>query len=133
MPLVERISSHGKDLAIVFRAAEVTDKTTFLTPSDWPLQAGFVVHPGGHEIPRHTHRPIERKLTTTSEVICVARGRCAIDFYDSDRTLVTTRELGPGDVMVMFAGGHGFRMLEDTVLFEVKQGPYPGIDEKERF
>jgi hypothetical protein len=24
-------------------------------------------------------------------------------------------------------------MLEDTVLFEIKQGPYTGLDEKERF
>jgi hypothetical protein len=30
-------------------------------------------------------------------------------------------------------GGHGFRMLEDTVLLEVKQGPYGGQAEKSRF
>ena len=30
-------------------------------------------------------------------------------------------------------GGHGFRMIEDTVLFEIKQGPYGGPAEKERF
>jgi hypothetical protein len=35
--------------------------------------------------------------------------------------------------MLMVAGGHGFRMLEDTVILEVKQGPYTGEDEKERF
>jgi hypothetical protein len=33
----------------------------------------------------------------------------------------------------MVGGGHGFHMLEDTVLLEVKQGPYTGIDEKEHF
>ena len=47
--------------------------------------------------------------------------------------LVATRELLPGDIMLMVGGGHGFRMLEDTVLLEVKQGPYTGLDEKERF
>ena len=35
--------------------------------------------------------------------------------------------------MLMVGGGHGFRMLEDTVFLEVKQGPYTGLDEKERF
>jgi hypothetical protein len=35
--------------------------------------------------------------------------------------------------MIMVGGGHGFRMTEDTVLLEVKQGPYPGVQEKERF
>ena len=48
-------------------------------------------------------------------------------------TLIATRELATGDVMLMVGGGHGFRMLEDTVLLEVKQGPYTGVAEKERF
>jgi hypothetical protein len=37
------------------------------------------------------------------------------------------------DVMLMAGGGHGFRMLEDTVFLEVKQGPDTGTDEKECF
>jgi hypothetical protein len=46
---------------------------------------------------------------------------------------VATRELRDGDIMLMVGGGHGFRMIDDTILIEVKQGPYTGIDEKERF
>jgi hypothetical protein len=63
----------------------------------------------------------------------VKKGRCLIDIYNNDRELVATRELYPGDLMLMVGGGHGFRMLEDTVFLEVKQGPYTGEEEKERF
>ena len=94
---------------------------------------GFVVYPAGGEIHRHVHRPLERHLIGTSEVLIVRRGRCEIDIYNDDRTLVASRELREGDVMLMVGGGHGFHMLEDTVLLEVKQGPYTGIDEKEHF
>ena len=69
----------------------------------------------------------------TSEVLIVRRGRCEVDIYNDERQIVATRELRLGDVMIMVGGGHGFRMLEDTVLLEVKQGPYTGVDEKERF
>ena len=69
----------------------------------------------------------------TSEVLIVRRGRCEIDIYNNERELVATRELWQGDIMLMVDGGHGFRMIEDTVFLEVKQGPYTGIDEKERF
>ncbi len=41
--------------------------------------------------------------------------------------------MSTGDILVLVSGGHGFRMLEDTVLMEVKQGPYTGLKEKERF
>jgi hypothetical protein len=47
--------------------------------------------------------------------------------------LVASRELRSGDITLMVGGGHGFRMQEDTVFLEVKQGPYTGIDEKECF
>lgn len=66
-------------------------------------------------------------------MLVVRSGRCQIDLYDRERRHVATRELGAGDVILIVGGGHGFRMLEDTVLLEVKQGPYTGLDEKERF
>ena len=69
----------------------------------------------------------------TSEVLIVRRGRCEMDIYNNERELVATRQLRQGDIMLMVDGGHGFRMLEDTVFLEVKQGPYTGVDEKERF
>ena len=69
----------------------------------------------------------------TSEVLIVREGRCKLDVYDVDQALVATRELLPGDIMIMVGGGHGFRIREDTVLMEIKQGPYPGVAEKERF
>lgn len=72
-------------------------------------------------------------MVGTSEVLVVRHGRCEVDFYADDLSLVATRELSAGDVMLMVGGGHGFRMLEDTVFLELKQGPYLGVDEKELF
>jgi hypothetical protein len=47
--------------------------------------------------------------------------------------MVVTREMHVGDILIAVSGGHGFRVLEDTVLLEIKQGPYPGGAEKARF
>jgi mannose-6-phosphate isomerase-like protein (cupin superfamily) len=129
----EIIASDGKPLAYIIRAAVMPDRTTFLTPDDFKQQVGFVVYPAGGEIVRHVHRPLERHLIGTSEVLIVRKGRAEIDVYNDARTLVATRELREGDIMLMVGGGHGFRILEDTVFLEVKQGPYTGVDEKERF
>lgn len=131
--LVERIFHQDKCLAYVIRTEFLPDKTTFLTPSDYKQQVGFVVYPAGGEIQRHVHRPLERHLVGTSEVLLVKQGRCEVDLYSEDKQLVATVELREGDIMLMVGGGHGFRMLEDTVFMEVKQGPYTGVDEKERF
>ena len=38
-----------------------------------------------------------------------------------------------GDVILLAEGGHGFEMLEDSEMVEVKQGPYAGDGDKTRF
>jgi len=133
MSMVECITLNDKPLSYIIRAEVAPEKTTFLTPSELNLQVGFVVYPAGGEVARHLHRPLERHIVGTSEVLVVKEGRCQVDIYDDDRRLVATRELRKGDIMLMVGGGHGFRMLEDTILLEIKQGPYTGLDEKERF
>ena len=130
---IEHIAWNGKPLAYIIRTEMNPEKTTFLTPPAFKQQVGFIVYPAGGEIQRHVHRPLERNIVGTSEVLIVQKGRCEIDIYNDNRELVVTRELSRGDIMLMVGGGHGFRMLEDTVFLEIKQGPYTGIDEKERF
>lgn len=130
---IERIFWHDTPLAYIIRGEVIVTATTFLTPPEFKQQVGFVVYPAGGEIKRHVHRSLERHIVGTSEVLIVRRGRCEVDIYSDARELVTTRELRAGDVMLMVGGGHGFRMLEDTVFLEVKQGPYLGVDDKERF
>lgn len=130
---IEIISWDNQPLVYIIRAELFPQKTTFLTPAEFKQQVGFVVYPQGGEIPRHIHRNLERHLTGTSEVLIIRRGRCEIDVYNDERELVATRELRTGDLMLMVGGGHGFRMLEDTVFLEIKQGPYIGMDEKKQF
>ncbi len=131
--MFERIPAEGPLLALLLSGAGDPAETTFPTPPELNLQVGFVVYPAGGEIPRHDHKLLERQIVGTAEVLVVRSGRCEIDLYDHDRQHVATRELRAGDVIFIVGGGHGFRMLEDTVLLEVKQGPYTGLDEKERF
>lgn len=133
MSLVEHITWNGRTLAHIIRAEHDPEKTTFMTPPDCNLQVGFVVYPAAGEIPRHVHLPLERRILGTPEVLVVKKGRCHIDLYNDAWGLVATRELVTGDIVVMVDGGHGFRIMEDTILLEVKQGPYTGMAEKERF
>lgn len=133
MKEVEHITFGDKPLAYIIRGGINPKETSFLTPPEFNAQVGFVVYPMGGEIPRHAHLPVERRIVGTSEVLMVKKGRCLFDIYNEERELVTTRELRAGDVVIMVKGGHGFRMTEDTIFLEIKQGPYKGLDEKERF
>lgn len=130
---IERISWGKIPLAYIIRGGFLPSKTTFITPPEFKQQVGFVAYPENGEITRHIHLNLERHLVGTSEVLVVRKGHCEIDIYNDDRELAATRELFPGDVMLLVGGGHGFRMLEDTVFLEIKQGPYLDVQEKEHF
>ncbi len=127
------ISQRGEPLALIIRRGFAPASTTFVTPHEFGLQVGYVVRSGGEEIPRHAHRKIPRQIEDTCEVLVVQRGRCEVTLYDRDKAEAAHRILERGEVLILARGGHAFRMLEDTVLLEVKQGPYVGPQEKEPF
>ena len=133
LELVERISDGDDTLAIIVRADYAPSETSFITPPECKQQLGFVVRAAGTEIPRHRHLPFERRIRGTTECLVVRRGRAELTLYNDRCEAVYRGELNAGDVVLLVSGGHGFRAIEDTVFLEVKQGPYPGIEEKERF
>ena len=131
--LCEMINWNDQPLAYILRPNPLPGQTTFITPPEFKQQVGFIVYPAGGEVKRHLHLPLERHLVGTSEVLVLQKGHCLADIYNDERELVATRELKAGDVMLMVGGGHGFRMLEDTVFLEIKQGPFLPVAEKEHF
>lgn len=130
---MEKICWNDEILAYIINANEPVDSTTFITPPELKQQVGFIVYPAGGRIVPHVHLSLERHIVGTSEVLVLTKGRCQVDFYNEKKEFVTAREMGIGDVLILVGGGHGFHMLEDAIFLEIKQGPYAGQDEKERF
>lgn len=133
MEHVEIISADKQTLCFIIRRTIHPDHTLFITPPDARQQVGFIVYPANTTIKRHRHKQFERHLVGMSEVLIVQKGHCTVDIYDDASNLVVTRFLELGDVIILTGGGHGFNILEDTVLLEIKQGPFLGTDDKELF
>ncbi|MCH8093176.1 MAG: hypothetical protein IH953_01150 [Chloroflexi bacterium] len=127
---VEYIRQGEQLLSIVVRSNFSPAKTSFFTEDELEQQAGFIVYPAGGTIASHEHRPLHREISSTSETLIVRSGSMEAQLFDDSRQLVATRTLAEGDVLILISGSHGFRMNEDTVLLEIKQGPYSGLDEK---
>lgn len=130
---VEIIADGNTPLAYIVASGWRPAETQFLTPGDFTQQMGMIVYRAGEAITPHVHIPVERTIVGTTECILVREGRCEVDIYNSQREFIASRALDQGTIILLLGGGHGFRMMEDTVLFEVKQGPYVGMRDKERF
>jgi len=105
----------------------------FFTPGDFSQQLAYMRHPTGKIIPPHVHNPVKREVQYTQEVLLIKKGRLRVDFYNEFQQYLESYILESGDVILLIAGGHGFEVLEEIEMFEVKQGPYVGELDKTRF
>lgn len=129
---IEKITADGSTLALIIRAGLQPQRTTFHTDPDEVLQAGHIVYNEGEEVEPHRHLPVKRSIRGTAEAVVIRSGSCVVNIYDESREQVATRNLSEGDTVLLLRGGHGFRMEEDTILLEIKQGPYVEESDKEK-
>jgi hypothetical protein len=128
---IEEVKVDGVIAAIIVRSGFNPDGIQFVTPDDYSQQLGYMRRPAGYVIQPHIHLQVERKASFTQEVLYVRKGRVRVDFYRDDESYVESREIAMGDVILLSTGGHGFEMIEESEMIEVKQGPY--MDDKRRF
>lgn len=128
---IEEIKVDGSIAAIIVRSGFNPDGIQFVTPDDYSQQLGYMRRPAGYVIQPHVHIQVDRKASFTQEVLLVRKGRVRVDFYRDDESYVESREITTGDVILLSMGGHGFEMIEESEMIEVKQGPY--MDDKRRF
>jgi len=130
----EEIKHNGKVIAIIVRSNYTSGNVVFFSPPDFSQQLGYLPHKKGSIIKSHIHKQVDRKIILTQEVLFIKKGRILVNLYTEDKKYITSRELSTGDVVFLCSGGHGFKMLEDTEMIEVKQGPYSGKEgDKELF
>jgi hypothetical protein len=130
---VENIYSGNHLVAIIIPDKFTASGVNFLTPDNLSQQLAFIHHPSGTLINPHCHNPVSREVLFTQEVLVIKKGVLRVDFYGIDRTYLESRILRAGDVILLTECGHGFEVLEEVEMIEVKQGPYTGENDKTRF
>ncbi|MDR1482249.1 MAG: hypothetical protein LBI74_06460 [Synergistaceae bacterium] len=129
----ETVTVGGVMLAMIIRSSFTADGVNFFTPNDFSQQLAYMRHRAGRVIDAHVHNPVMREVHYTLEVLFIRKGRLRVDFYDKEQNYLESRELAEGDTILLVEGGHGFEVIEEVEMIEVKQGPYAGDADKTRF
>lgn len=130
---MEQIMNGDQVLALIIRHDYNEPGISFFTPDDYSQQVAFMRHENGKLIQPHVHNPVKREVLFTKEVLVIRRGKLRADFYTEEQEYVSSSVLDAGDVILLVEGGHGFEVLEEVEMFEIKQGPYAGEGDKTRF
>jgi len=131
--MIDKIEVNKKIYAIIIRSSYSKDGIEFFTPDNYSQQLGYMKRPTGHQIKPHIHKKISKKIEFTQEVLFIKSGKLRVDFYNNEKQYLLSKILTKGDVILLSEGGHGFSVIDECEIFEVKQGPYDEINDKERF
>ena len=131
--MIEKITYHQQLLALIVSHQFNKSGIHFFSPDDLSQQLAYMRHPTGKIIQPHVHNPVPREVEYTQEVLFIKKGRLRVDFYNNHQEYLESRLLEAGDVILLVTGGHGFEVVEEIEMIEVKQGPYVGEKDKTRF
>ena len=120
----------GELRAFLLEASDSKPGVSFFSEDSWPMQIGVMEWPGGHVSRPHRHNPRDHKVTVTSEALIVWSGKVDVLLFDDHGDQVEVIKMLPGSVCLMFGGAHGIVVNEDSVITELKQGPYDGVQDK---
>ena len=132
--MIEKIKYNKKLFALIVRGNYRNKKgVTFFTPNQATQQFGYMKHKQGHIIRPHLHKKRLTKVYYTTEVIIILKGILRVDFYTQSQKYLFSKILKSKDIIMLISGGHGFKVLKDVEMLEIKQGPYSLIKDKIKF
>lgn len=131
--MIENVSFDNTIYAIIIRKDYDKEGISFVTPDEYSQQVAYMHHSTGHQICPHFHNRVTRTVFYTQEVLVIQEGILRVDFYNKDKKKLGERLLSGGDIILLCYGGHGFEVLQEVKMIEIKQGPYIGEKDKTRF
>ena len=132
--MIEKIKYKGKLFALIVGGKYRSKKgITFFTPDQATQQFGYMKYKKGYIINPHKHNKRLTKILRTTEVILLLKGVLRVDFYSQQKKYLFSKILKEKDIIMLVHGGHGFKVIKDVEMIEVKQGPYSLVKDKIKF
>ena len=127
MPINIYSKINNELMLVINKKSDITENRTDLCPNDQFLQISTKKLNKPTAFKAHKHLTLTRYTDITQEAWIVLEGKIKAFFYDIDDTLLYETDLIAGDCAVVFKAGHSFEVIYDnTILYEVKNGPYFG-------
>lgn len=119
--------------ALIATGNELKEGLDFFTNDSCCIQVASWNYKKEKLLGPHIHNKFVREANITQEFIYIKKGSLEATIYDNNDVLISKHILKTGDFAIMFAGGHGYKILEnDTEVIEVKNGPYAGPEKDRR-
>ena len=103
----------------------LSDDSDFIQLGTWNYEKNFSTVP-------HYHLEHDKPSNLTQEVVLVHKGSVKCRLFTKDGNYVDEVDINEGELIVQIYGVHEYIMNEDSIVLEIKNGPYygPEVDRK---
>ena len=130
---MQKIEHAGKEYARIIDGNTLGAGLSFYTEDEKFVQVGSWKYDAGHITKPHSHKISERVSNITQEFVYVKKGSLEVTLFAEDESVIGKFTVSEGQAILVLLGGHSYHILEDgTEVFEVKNGPYPGIEKDKK-
>jgi len=132
--MIEKILYKKRLFALIVRRQfRKKSGINFFTSKEATQQFGFMKHKKNYIIKPHKHNKRLTRILRTTEVILLLKGTLRVDFYNDKYKYLFSKKINERDIIMLIHGGHGFKVLKNAEMIEVKQGPYSLASDKIKF
>lgn len=109
---------------IGFKITKIPKGTVPVTSPKEFLQMVTLSHPKGTVLKSHLHTPKKRITYQLQECLIVKKGKILISLFGQNKKFIKKLYLTQGQAFILFSGGIGIKMISDSEIFELKNGPF---------
>mgnify|MGYP001612402597 CR=1 FL=1 len=107
-----------------YKISKIQKGTVPITDPKEYIQMVTLNHPKGTVLKAHMHKARKRITYQLQECIVIKKGKVLITLYGINKKQVKNLYLTSGQAFILFKGGIKIKMLADSEIFELKNGPF---------
>lgn len=134
--MIEIKNKDGKLLHLIFRKEDFyfLNQRKNISEDFEPLQIAALRLEENQTFKAHRHIKNSKEIQITQEAWIVIVGSVKVYYYNEDGEFLCFHILNDGDLTVTYFGGHNYKALTpNTLVFEIKNGPYFGVEKDKEF
>lgn len=113
-----------KKSVIGMKIDKIAKGTTPVTDINEYIQLVTLSHPKGTVLKAHMHLPKKRVTYQLQECMVVKKGKALISLYSPDKKFIKKLYISKGQAFILFLGGIKIKMIENSEIYEIKNGPF---------
>jgi|TARA_Y100000389_G_scaffold204238_1_gene255774 hypothetical protein len=125
---IKEVTYNNEIISEIFSLDEIPEGLTFLSQDERFIQFGTWNYKKGQLLDAHFHNTFDRTSNITQEIVIVLKGSLSCKLYNKNKDLIDELIVRENQFIVQYSLVHEYMVIEDSIVLEVKNGPYFGPD-----